>query len=123
MKRWKIAAIASGLLVTALGAIMAATNPRQDAYEAFATQALIAYAGENLCPKVPVIGRAQCETLLSTNQAEIRRFISQGTKRRNYFFLSVYTTDLSISNWLPSYHFETLGLFGQFIVLQAREER
>lgn len=123
MKKWKIVAIASGLAVAALGGIMAATNPQQPAYEVFATGALIDYAGENLCTKVPIIGQAQCESLLRTNQTEIKRIIARGTERQNYIFFSVYVTDLSISTWLPSYHFETVGLFGKFIVLKAREER
>ncbi|QZZ22216.1 DUF4359 domain-containing protein [Leptothermofonsia sichuanensis E412] len=123
MKKWKIVAIASGFAIVALGGVMAATNPQQPAYEVFATRSLIDYAGEKLCTKVPIIGRAQCESLLKTNQAEIRRFIAQGTERRNYVFFSIYVTDLSISTWLPSYHFETVGVFGQFFVLQAQEHR
>lgn len=122
MKTWKIVAIAAGL-VAATGVIMALTNPKQEAYETFATGALIDYAGENLCPKVPIIGKAQCETLLSTNRSEIKRFIAKGSERRNYFFFSIYVTDLSISTWLPSYHFETLGIFGKFFVMQAKEDR
>jgi hypothetical protein len=124
MKRWKIIAITGGLLfVAAVGGSMVATNPRQEAYEAFATGALIEYAGENLCTKVPILGKAQCEALLNTNRAEIKQFVSKGTERRNYGLFSIYVTDLSISTWLPSYHFETLGLFGQFIVLKAQEEK
>ncbi len=123
MKKWKIAAITTGILLAGVGVAMAATNPTQEAYEEFATGALIDYAGKNLCTKVPILGAAQCQLLLEKNQAEIRRFVAQGTQRQNFFLFSIYTTDLSISNWLPSYHFESVGVFQRFHVYKAQEEK
>ena len=67
MRKWQIGAIAGGGVMAVVAGLMAMTNPDQASYEVFATGALIAYAGENLCPKVPILGQLQCESLLKTN--------------------------------------------------------
>jgi uncharacterized protein YceK len=121
MRKWQVAAIAVGVLLAGLGAVMAATNPDQQAYESFATEALIDYGGKKLCPKVPFLGQSQCQSLLQSNKKEIRRFVTEGTQRHDFFLFSIYKTNLSIHPLLPSYEFGTVGAFQQFYVYKAKQ--
>jgi len=133
MKKLHVAAIAGGVLLTGLGVAMAATNPDRVTYERFATQALFIYAKEKLCPQAPnIFGlRGQCAGLLQSNQALIQQLIVNGTQRRNFLFFSLYTTELSassilppaLSSMVPSYRFETVGVFQQFVVYKVQEQR
>ncbi len=120
MRKWQIGAI-GGVVLAAVAGGMIMTNPDEASYEAFATEALINYAGENLCPKVPFLGRMQCESLLKTNQAEIKKIVARGTQRHNFIFFSIYTTELSVTSLLPSYEFGTVGAFNQFYVYKAKQ--
>ncbi len=88
-------AIAGVVLLAGLGSALVLNNPDQEAYEGFATQALIDYAEQNLCKKVPFLGAAQCKSVIVSNQAEVRKLITEGTHRQNYIFFSIYATDLS----------------------------
>ena len=119
--KWQIGAIAAAVVLAGVGAIMAATNPQPDAYEAFATEALVDYGGKKLCPRVPFLGQTQCQSLLKSNQSEIRRFVSQGTQRQDFVLFSIYKTDLSIHPMLPSYEFATIGAFQKFYVYKAKQ--
>ncbi|MGA7934657.1 MAG: DUF4359 domain-containing protein [Kovacikia sp.] len=131
MKTWQITAIAGALLLAGLGSVMITNNPDQEAYETFATQTLVDYAEQNLCKKVPFIGSAQCKSLLVSNQSEVRRLITQGTRRRDYVLFSIYETDLSpgsilppiVASLLPSYHFKTAGVCQRFFVYEKKEQR
>lgn len=123
MQGLKAAMVVGGLVVSCVGVAMAATNPNQETYEAFATQKLIGYLDEKLCTKVPAEFslKAQCKSALQTNQLQIQSLVSKGTDRQNFIFFSVYKTHLSLSLLLPSYQFETVGVFRQFHIYQAKE--
>jgi len=122
LKGKAIAVAGSSILVGSL-VLLAATNPDQRAYEEFATQQLINYGKQNLCPKAPFGLSSQCGSMLEQNRQAIHKLVSENTQRHNYIFFSLYLTDLSISSWLPSYHFETVGALYQFHLYQAREEQ
>jgi hypothetical protein len=115
MKSLKIGGYVIGGILVGLAAAMAVTNPGQAAYEDYAAKQLTAYLKSNACTQAPnVLGNLlqnQCAQLLDKNQSQIRRLIANGTDRQNFLFLSIYKTDLSISQLLPSYHFETVGAF------------
>ncbi|MEL6321297.1 MAG: DUF4359 domain-containing protein, partial [Cyanobacteria bacterium J06626_14] len=89
---------------------------------------------QRLCDDAPTVLGDACGTLLSNNQDWIRDMVSEGTQRRNYVVLSLYTTDLSAGDViervlppafsfsadnLPGYHFETVGVFQQFFTYEA----
>lgn len=116
MKKQNWFAYAIGAVLIAVGAAMAATNPAPEAYENYATAQLTTYLKDNACTQAPnLLGdflQTQCATILDDNQEQLRRLISRSTDRQNWLILSVYKTDLSISEALPSYHFETIGIFG-----------
>lgn len=122
MRRLKLAAIVGGLALIGVGGVLALTNPNQENYEAFATQKLTTYLGDNVCIKAPFGLKEQCKSALVSNRAEIQKLISDGTRQQNYLFFSIYTTDLSLTSLLPSYHFETVAVFQQFYVYQAKQQ-
>jgi Domain of unknown function (DUF4359) len=126
MKGLKIGAYLLGMMAIGLGVAMAFTNPEQTAYDDFATEKLTQYLKSNACSEAPnVLGNFlgdECESLLEKNQDEIQQFISTHTERQNYLLLSVYQTNLEIRDFgpfLPSYHFETVGVFGNFYIYRA----
>ncbi|MBD2462754.1 DUF4359 domain-containing protein [Oscillatoria sp. FACHB-1407] len=126
MKGVKVVGYLFGVVIAALGVTLALTNPNRDAYEEFATAQLTQYLKDNACTQAPdVFGdvlQEQCGELLDNNQREVREFISRNTERQNFGVLSIYTTDLAIAELgplLPSYHFETVGIFQQFYIYQA----
>lgn len=102
-----------------LGAAMAATNPTPSAYSRYAAHQLTHYAESNICAEAPeAFGlKEECRSLLKSNQAEIQDFIMSHTDRRNFFFFSVYSTDLAIASFLPTYQLQTVGLFQRFYVV------
>lgn len=112
---------------------MALTNPDQDAYDDFAVQQLSQYLKQDGCSKVPaILGNTleeQCIALIDQNQAQLKEFISTSTQRENFWVLSVYKTNLSasqllppiVSDSIPAYHFETIGVFQRFHVYKAEQ--
>lgn len=123
MKTLKIVAIVGGCVLVAIGGLLAATNPGQAAYEEFAAQAATTYLKGEMCAKAPSVFGLQklCQSELESNQSKIKKIISDGTERHNFVVLSLYTTDLSISPDLPSYHVESVGVLGQFIIYKTQK--
>ncbi|HEY9621211.1 MAG TPA: DUF4359 domain-containing protein [Crinalium sp.] len=126
MKGVKVGAYLLGAAVLGVGGAMALTNPGPSAYEEFATQQLTAYLKTNTCSQAPrVLGNFlgdECARLLDKNQDEIQKFISQNTGRQNYVVFSIYQTNLEVRDFgpvLPSYHFETVGVFNTFHIYKA----
>jgi Domain of unknown function (DUF4359) len=119
-----------GLVLVGLGVTMAVTNPSQASYEEYATQQLSAYLKDNTCADAGELLRAGCNQLLNENQSEIQQLISANTERQNFGVVSVYKTDLSVGELLPSflrsavpsYHFETVGVLNGFHVVKAKKK-
>lgn len=116
-----------GLAVTALttlGAVMAAMNPGQAAYEKYATQQVIKLLDQGICQEAPKAFNLQrdCQFQLATHRSKIKQFIASNTEHQNFIFFSIYTTDVSVSAFLPSYRVETVGAFRQFHLYDAAQE-
>ena len=124
-KPLQIALIGGGLALMGVAAVLAMTNPGQTAYEDFATQAAIDYLGQEVCVKAPLAFglQDQCQSALTSNQQQIRQMIAKGTQRQNFGLFSLYTTDLAITSFLPSYHFETVAVFQRFFIYKAIEQK
>lgn len=122
MKTLKIVTIA-GVMLVGVGGLLAATNPGQAAYDEFATQAAIVYLKAEACAKAPTAFGLQklCQSELESNQSKIKKIIDDGTQRQNFVVFSLYATDLSISPDLPSYHVESVGVLGQFILYKTQK--
>jgi len=109
---------------------MAVTNPSQASYEEYATQQLTAYLRDNTCADAGELLKDGCSKLLNENQSEIKKLISANTQHQNFGVVSLYKTDLSVGELLPSflgklvpsYHFETVGVFGNFRVVEAKKQ-
>jgi Domain of unknown function (DUF4359) len=123
IKKLKIGAVMGGCALAVLGGALAITNPRQDAYEEFATQAAIGYLKVEVCAKAPTAFGLQklCQSELESNQSKISKIITDGTQQQNFVLFSLYTTDLSISPDLPSYHVESVGVLGQFVIYKTQK--
>ena len=138
MKVLKIGVYLIGMAIAGVGVAMAVTNPAPADYEAYATQQLSTYLQDNVCTgNAPgFLGQVlqerfmqeQCSALVGNNQDQLRQLIAEGTVRQNYLVLSLYTTNLSANQLLPSglsigqlpsYKFETVGLFNRFVTYQA----
>ena len=116
-----------GVAIAGLAAAMAITNPGHGSYERYATQELTGYLEENVCPEVPSILEdllsKQCGSLLRENQNQIRKIIGDSTNVSNFVLFSVYHTRLEIPEFgaLPSYEFETIGIFQRFYTFKAEQ--
>lgn len=107
---------------------LAVTNPDTVAYENYAIKTLKEYLSKEVCAQAPsVLGISledQCRLLVDVGGPNMERTISRGTNRENYFLFSIYSTDLTVGPPpLPSYHFETIGIFQNFYTYQAKEEK
>ncbi|MDX2214691.1 MAG: DUF4359 domain-containing protein [Oculatellaceae cyanobacterium bins.114] len=129
MKGLTIGAYLVGAALVGVGVAMALTNPGQAAYDEYATEQLTQYLKDNACTQAPSLFgnrlQEQCGELLDDNQSKVRQFISRNTERQNFLILSVYKTDLAIAELgplLPSYHFETIGVFQQFYIYKAAKQ-
>lgn len=94
------------------------TNPDAKKYEQFATEALIKYAKENICPAKSVsleeaIKSQVCNLMVDTGKSQIPKLIASNSQRGNYLLFSLYRTNLYI------YQFETIGIFNNFYVIGA----
>lgn len=105
---------------------MAVANPSQDTYEEYALDRLTIYLKGNVCPQAPKgfdnFLQRQCTSLVDTGRPQIKQMIAESTHRQNFIVFSLYQTDLSISSFLPAYHFETVGAFQHFYTYRAQKE-
>ena len=135
MKALKILSFLFLMAIAGVGVAMAATNPGQDAYEDYAVEQLSEQLNEQVCNEAPVFLADFCESALADNQDWIRGLVADGTQRRNYIVISFYTTNLSTNDVigevlppslslsvdnLPSYNFETVGVFRRFYTYEVK---
>jgi hypothetical protein len=126
-------AIAGVALIGAIAA-MALTNPAQDRYEEYAINKLNE-SREIICPQTAkILGQnipthKECQAIIAANRPAIARSIATTTQRQNLFLFSIYRTDLSVNKvvpilpdrLIPGYHFETIGVFGNFFTYEIEE--
>jgi Domain of unknown function (DUF4359) len=118
------------MALVGLGVAMAVTNPSPASYEEYATQQLAAYLRDNTCAEAGELLREGCNKLLNENQSELKQLIATNTVRQNFGIVSIYKTDLSVGELLPSflqklvpsYHFETVGVLSGFHVVEAKKQ-
>ena len=129
MKGLQLAIAIGGATLAGLCISMTLTNPGSEAYEKYATEKLSIYLKENVCNNPPKelpkgfgieeFWKKQCPSLVKISQPQIKGIIGKTTERKNFFVFSIYSTELSLHSRLPSYHFETLGIFQNFYIYQA----
>ncbi len=120
MKTQKLGLAVLGTVLTASVAGMILTNPGSTAYQEYAVEKLNLELKERGCSQVGAL-KGACHALVAELRPQMGGIISQGTERKNFLFFSIYSTDLSLHPSLPSYHFETVGVFYNFYTYKAEE--
>lgn len=136
--KWIASVLGIGVIGGAIALLV--TNPKQDAYEDYAVTQLQTQLDNELCQDAPAFLESVCQSLVSNNDGFLKATVSSSTVRHNYYVLSIYETDLdpmaaveqvlpsglslSIGNaeGVPSYHAKTVGVLGQFITYEAKQQ-
>ena len=118
----KFAAIAT---LAGLGIAMTITNPSQSDYEEYAIAQLTAYLKDNTCTQTlkdeDSLLQHSCTLLVNIGRPQLEKLIADNTNQRNFIFLSIYRTELSISPLLPVYRFETVAALQKFYTYQVEK--
>lgn len=126
MKTLKIITYIGAVAIAGLGVLMATTNPSQNNYEKFAVQKLTDYLKKDVCQKAPNVFenflQRNCSILVDSSRPQMQQIIAQTTQKQNFLFFSIYRTDLSINPFIPTYHFETVGVFQNFYIYAAEKQ-
>ncbi|MFS8907349.1 DUF4359 domain-containing protein [Synechococcus sp. OH2] len=126
----KVLGLLFGLALAGGVAALAITNPTPEAYGAYAGEQLAAYATREYCAQLPAFLPTlieECHALVQELQPELAELFLRQTRRQNFILFSLYSTDLSLLNFgplgssLPTYHFQTLAVAGQFYTYEIRE--
>jgi Domain of unknown function (DUF4359) len=117
-----------GLCGVGLGIAMAMTNPSPTAFTEFALQRL----REEGCQQIPFGLASQCPRFVDNNKAQIQQIMVEHTKRQDFILFSVYQTHLSTRSlvpdfplmpMLPTFHFQTIGVLGNFYLFEAKKDK
>lgn len=132
MKNFKVGAYLATMVFVGLGVAMAVTNPNQETYHRHAARQIAQYLQEKECVKIDDSYRELCNLLeREQGQTLLKRIVAENTERQNYGVLSIYKTNLSTRDVLPSflsgflslpslsYRFETIGVFNKFQTYKA----
>jgi hypothetical protein len=126
MKALKITTYVATVGLVVLGIVLAKTNPSPEEYEAYAAQRLTKYFKDDICQKksklLEKLFHLNCIQLIDSTSPEIRKIITENTKRRNYIFFSVYQSEIKIHYLVPGYTFDTLGILAKFYPFKAEKE-
>ncbi|MEB3225023.1 MAG: DUF4359 domain-containing protein [Synechococcus sp.] len=133
MKFSQVSGMIGGIGVISLGAIAYLTNPPLSQYRAYAGAQIADYLKDNVCQNagdnLPLgLGNLQsdllqnyCKTLVDASQAQLGEIVSRQTSVNNYFFFSIYQTEIVLPEPFPRYSFETIGIFQQFYTYRAEK--
>ncbi|MBF2066029.1 MAG: DUF4359 domain-containing protein [Calothrix sp. C42_A2020_038] len=108
-----------------LAAAMVKSNPNEAAYQEYAVQELSNYLKSNVCKKslgiLEKLINNRCDKIVDTASPQMHDIIAASTVRHDFVIFSVYHTELKISDWVPSYKFETVGAFDRFYTYNAQQ--
>lgn len=133
MKISQIVGMVSGVSLMGVGAIAYLTNPPPIQYETYAGTQIAKYLKENICQNpgsnLPIdLGSFQgdilqnyCKTLVDASQFQLGELIGSKTSYENYFFFTIYQTDIVLPEPFPRYSFESIGMFRQFYTFRAEK--
>lgn len=106
-------------ILLCLGGIAVAlglTNPGIKSYRAYAIETLTDYTKANLCldESLGKFLQQQCAHLVDVATPQVGQLIDTSTERQNYLLFSIYKTTLAVSPLVPSFRFESVGVFNTF---------
>ena len=120
------------LVLAGSGAVLFLTNPTREDYRAFAGQMLVTLATEEICerqtlPMVLQLWISDCPRLIADQEQALALLADKFTRRWNVGVASVYVTQVGGQNLLPAlrlprYTVTSLGIAGQFQVLNAHSD-
>ena len=120
------------LVLAGSGAVLFLTNPTREDYRAFAGQTLVTLATEEICerqtlPMVLQLWISDCPRLIADQEQSLALLADKFTRRWNVGVASVYVTQVGGQNLLPAlrlprYTVTSLGIAGQFQVLNAHSD-
>lgn len=121
-------------LLAALGAVLglALTNPDGADFERFAADRLVEEIAEELCVEadLPLLLRmavGNCEQQVRDQRAALAAVVQQHTHRTNLGLVSLFRSEIGgqrLLTWrVPRFRSLVLGIAGQFVVLQAGQDR
>lgn len=126
MKIPKSITLIGAVALGGMAVVMAVTNPSQSTYEQYAAIRLTEYVKDEVCKGAPkILGlflERNCTELIDSSHPAIQKIIAANTQRKNLIFFSIYTTDLSLTSGIPSYHFESVGVLQQFYTYTAEKQ-
>lgn len=117
------------LVVAGSSAALFMTNPTRDDYQVFAGDTLVKLATKEVCerqalPMVLQLWISDCPRLIADQEPALALLADQLTRRWNLGIASIYVTTVGGQNLLPAlrlprYSVTSIGLAGQFVVLNA----
>ncbi|MCU0534651.1 MAG: DUF4359 domain-containing protein [Hydrococcus sp. Prado102] len=99
--------IKGGIALAGLAVIMGFTNPKQEAYNDYASQRLLTNAQKEICKEFNYCRSSEPPNIIKNTL--IKPAISASTKQQNLGIFSIYTTELL------GLRTKTLGVFGNFL--------
>ena len=124
-------AVAAVLALAASGVALAFTNPSPADFKSYAGGQLVSVISDELCegglPMVLQLWVKDCPRLIRDQEPALAELAGQFSRRLNLGLFSIYTTELGGQDLLPTlrlpeYSVMTLGIAGQFVILQAKSD-
>ena len=139
MKPWQIGAAIAGVGLAAVGISAIATNPGPAAYEEYAVEKLAVVLskecqtwaqkdkGDGWVGLLQKVLQGGCPRLVESSKPWLRGVVAENTQRQNYLILSVYRTELSVSELIPGLsdyelEAETIGIYRRFFIIKAEQK-
>ena len=120
------------LALAGSGAALFLTNPSREDYQVFAGETLVNLATREICerqalPMVLQLWISDCPRLIADQEQALGLMADQFSRRWNLGLASIYVTSVGGQNLLPAlqlprYSVTTLGIAGQFLMLDVRSD-
>ena len=123
--------VAAVLALAASGVALTFTNPSSEDFKSYAGGQLVSLISDELCdgglPMVLQLWVKDCPRLILDQEPALAELAGQFSRRLNFGFASVYTTEIGGQDLLPTlrlpqYSVTTLGIAGQFVILHSSSD-
>ncbi len=124
-------ALAAVLALAVSGVALAFANPSSEDFKSYAGGQLVSVITDELCegglPMVLQLWVKDCPRLIRDQEPALAELAGQFSRRLNLGLASIYTTELGGQDLLPTlrlpeYSVTTLGIAGQFVILQSKSD-